>query len=348
MLVGERTNLTQRGGVMRHVVIDQAEMSMSVERACLVLRHPDWRRPESIPLKQLDSVVVQANISMNSGALMQLAAHGVRLQILPSRGQGQACYLTGPTHKDARRRLSQYAQALDQQVILQWARCVVRLRLRSQRLMLLKVAQIRRECAPALRLAAQQIAAIGSRLDQRVTVDAVRGAEGAATAVYFAAYQSVFAPALAFHSRNRRPPLDPVNVVLSLSYTLLHSVFAQAVQGAGLDPQIGALHSLAYGRDSLVCDLVELKRADLEWWVWRLFAEGVLRVEDFSFSQEQGQLPCHLGKAGRARFYQAFALIHQGLIADARRVAWLLAKRLDPQLLLPLQPQLEDDAEDWA
>jgi CRISPR-associated protein Cas1 len=333
---------------MKHLVIDQHDVVLSVERACLLIRHADWRRPESVPLHQLDTLILQARLSIDSAALCKLAEHGVRVQVVPSRGQGAACYLTGTFHKDARRRLNHYALALDEALTLQWAKRVVRLRLRSQHLMLLKAAEIRRELAPSLVVAAQHIKGISQRLDQRPNVDALRGSEGAATAAYFSAYQQLFASSLDFTDRNRRPPRDPVNVALSLSYTLLHSVFAQAVQGAGLDPQIGALHSIAYGRDSLVCDLVELKRADIEWWVWRLFAEGILRVEDFSMSEAQGHLPCTLGKAGRARFYSAFALIHQNLIQDARRAVWVLAKRLHPQLPIELTPQMDDLEDEWT
>ncbi len=80
---------------MRHVVIDQQDSFLSVERARLVIRHAEWPKPQSVPLAQLESVVIQSRTQLDSAVLSQLAAHDVRLQIVPARGQGEACYLVG-------------------------------------------------------------------------------------------------------------------------------------------------------------------------------------------------------------------------------------------------------------
>ena len=175
------------------------------------------------------------------------------------------------------------------------------------------------------------ITQLSSRLDAHATVEALRGCEGAAAALYFDAYQQLFAPAWGFVERNRRPPRDPVNVLLSLSYTLLHGIVAKAVQHGGLDPQLGVLHEVAYGRDSLVCDLMEMLRSDVEWWVWRLCASETMRVEDFSMSDAEGHLPCALGKAGRARFYQEFAAIQDVWMHDAVHIVRVVVRRLRPE-----------------
>lgn len=90
----------------------------------------------------------------------------------------------------------------------------------------------------------------------------VRGCEGRASAVYFGTFgQLLKHPDFQFTDRNRRPPLDPVNVLLSLGYTLLANAVETAVQIVGLDPYLGALHDVAYGRPSLVCDLMEEYRS---------------------------------------------------------------------------------------
>jgi hypothetical protein len=69
---------------------------------------------------------------------------------------------------------------------------------------------------------------------------------------------------LIFGGRNRRPPRDPANAVLSLGYTLLHFEAVRACYGAGLDPMIGFFHNLDFGRESLACDLVEPLRPRLD------------------------------------------------------------------------------------
>jgi CRISPR-associated protein Cas1 len=127
--------------------------------------------------------------------------------------------------------------------------------------------------------------------------------EGAAAAAYFQAFFQAFAPSLNVHQRKRRPPPDPVNAMLSLSYALLTSLAVQALWRTGLDPAIGFLHSLAHGRPALACDLIEPRRAEVDLWVQAQFRDRHLRAESFG---HDGSGACLLGKAGRAHFYPAW------------------------------------------
>lgn len=92
------------------------------------------------------------------------------------------------------------------------------------------------------------------------------GIEGSAAKAYFAAFPHLIlrSPAdFPFDGRNRRPPLDPVNALLSFTYTLLGNEIAGALESVGLDPAIGFLHALRPGRKSLALDLLEELRAPL-------------------------------------------------------------------------------------
>jgi CRISPR-associated protein Cas1 len=103
---------------------------------------------------------------------------------------------------------------------------------------------------------------MAERTQEMETLDQVRGCEGRAAAIYFGVFGNLLKnPDFNFTDRNRRPPLDPVNVLLSLGYTLLANAVETAVQVVGLDPYLGALHEVAYGRPSLVCDLMEEYRS---------------------------------------------------------------------------------------
>ena len=91
-------------------------------------------------------------------------------------------------------------------------------------------------------------------------LDAVRGLEGESTRNYFATFSLMVRgdrQTFAFQGRNRRPPLDPMNALLSFLYALLVSDCAAAAQGVGLDPQVGFLHALRPGRPALALDLME-------------------------------------------------------------------------------------------
>jgi len=107
---------------------------------------------------------------------------------------------------------------------------------------------------------------------------------------------------LNFHGRNRQPPRDPVNAVLSLTYTLLHAEAVLALYGTGLDPFIGFYHALNFGRESLACDLMEALRPQADRFVLALFRQETLTSDDFSKTDGA----CLLGKAGRSRYYAAY------------------------------------------
>jgi len=99
-----------------------------------------------------------------------------------------------------------------------------------------------------------------SRIEQAESIDRLRGIEGDAAAEYFGVFNELILSgdeAFAFHGRNRRPPLDCVNAMLSFSYSLLSRNCAAALESVGLDPYVGFVHTDRPGRESLALDLME-------------------------------------------------------------------------------------------
>ena len=160
--------------------------------------------------------------------------------------------------------------------------------------------------------------------DADLSLPRLNGIEGAAAAAYFAAFTQVFPPSLGFTGRNRRPPRDPVNAALSLAYTLLHFEAVQACWMNGLDPYVGFYHEPAHRRESLAADLIEPLRVHIDRWVWRLFADRDLRVEDFV--HDNGA--CLLKKEGRALFYARYETLAPPLRRLLRRYGLVVARRL--------------------
>lgn len=133
----------------------------------------------------------------------------------------------------------------------------------------------------------QAIVALNFSLDQlKVAKDLekIRGIEGEAAARYFGVFQHLLAEktGFVFDGRNRRPPRDGVNALLSFLYSVLGKDISGALQSVGLDPQVGFLHADRPGRDSLAQDLLEEFRA---WWVDRmvlsLINRGQISTKDF-------------------------------------------------------------------
>ena len=115
-------------------------------------------------------------------------------------------------------------------------------------------------------------------------LDVVRGIEGDAAARYFGVFGQLLSEksGFTFDGRNRRPPRDGVNALLSFVYSLLGKDISGALQGVGLDPQVGFLHADRPGRDSLAQDILEEFRA---WWADRLVLSlinrGQIKPQDF-------------------------------------------------------------------
>ncbi len=282
---------------MSSLYVDRRGVTLKADGEALVF-YENGERVGTVPLAPLARVFLRGDVSLSSSLLGKLGEHGIGVVVLSGR-KAQPTMLLARPHNDAARRLAQYRLSLDEAFCLRFARAVVEAKLRAQAAFLSE----RRACEArsrylltvVLRRLANSIAAV----DRQPSLAALRGVEGAAAAAYFEGFADLLPERLHFHGRNRRPPRDPANAVLSLGYTLLHAEAVLAIYGAGLDPFIGFFHAPDFGRESLACDLVEALRVEVDQHALTLFRSEKLRPEDFSTS-EGG---CLLGKAGRARFY---------------------------------------------
>lgn len=132
------------------------------------------------------------------------------------------------------------------------------------------------------------------------------GVEGNCAREYFAIFDRLILKQkddFKMTARTKRPPLDPVNAVLSFLYTILTSQYTSALEGAGLDSCYGFYHALRSGRSSLACDLVEETRCIIERLVLTMINLKTLNIKDFDF-QESGAVM--LNKDGRKKVLTAW------------------------------------------
>ncbi|MEN8129535.1 MAG: CRISPR-associated endonuclease Cas1 [Pseudomonadota bacterium] len=311
---------------MGMLLIDRKDIELRQERGTLLV-YERGRRSGSVPLRQLDRVVIQNRARLDTGLLGVLAEHGVGLIVLNPRFQKRTATLPAAKHGDVTRRINQYRRSLDEVWRCHWSRMLVSRKIRAQLRVLTYALEQRpdqrRVLIKALRELELRLA--GVRVEQELGRDSIRGIEGAAAAAYFRALSGLFPESLGFKGRNRRPPRDPVNACLSLSYTLLHSEAVMASYAAGLEPLLGFYHDPAYGRDSLASDLIEPLRPKVDAWVWQLFRVRELREEHFA--RDKGA--CLLIKTGRKHFYSAWAQTAPVLQRRLRRYTALLARSLE-------------------
>jgi CRISPR-associated protein Cas1 len=147
--------------------------------------------------------------------------------------------------------------------------------------------------------------------------DILLGYEGIAAKNYFAAFPALIANNdFPFSGRNKRPPKDEVNAMLSLSYTFLMNQVMCSAYICGLDPYYGALHDLDYGRQSLVLDVMEEFRPLIDNMVISLINRKEIRLEHFLYNtlpndedpeEENSVLPVSLTKDGMKIIITAFS-----------------------------------------
>ena len=168
-------------------------------------------------------------------------------------------------------------------------------------------------------------------------LDSLRGLEGAAATAYFGVFdQLILGNKAVFHftTRSRRPPMDPVNALLSFAYSLLSHDCASALESAGLDSYVGFLHRDRPGRSSLALDLMEeLRPCIADRSVLSCINNRIFQKSDFDY-RENGAV--FLNEKGRRTFLQRWqerkkdTLTHPFL---GEKIPWGLVPYLQAMLL---------------
>ena len=182
-----------------------------------------------------------------------------------------------------------------------------------------------------------QLKALLPQLLCQTDLESLRGLEGAAATAYFGVFDQLILgdkSIFCFKTRTRRPPLDPVNALLSFSYSLLSHDCAWALESVGLDSYVGFLHRDRPGRSSLALDLMEEFRPCIaDRFVLSCINNHIFRASDFDF-RENGAV--FLNESGRRTFLRRWqerkkdSLTHPFL---GEKVPWGLIPYLQAMLL---------------
>jgi CRISPR-associated protein Cas1 len=242
----------------------------------LTVRKPDGSE-ESVRLLDASHLCLYGNVQVSAQAIRGLAEREVPIFHL-TYGGWLTAVTTGLPHRNVELRAQQYRVADDSGAALAFARAFVAGKIRNQRTMLRRNA--RDDVAPALR----ELARLARRIQEVPGAQELLGVEGNAARAYFAHFGGLLRNPLEFdfRARVRRPPVDPVNALLSFLYSLLVKECVGALLAVGLDPYRGLYHRLRYGRPSLALDLAEEFRplvADST--VLTLVNNGMVGASDF-------------------------------------------------------------------
>ncbi len=228
---------------------------------------------------KLKQLLLFGNIEITHSALCQLMRYNIDTVFLTRYGRYLG-RLEPPESKNVFLHKKQYLLLDKPQFSLNIARSIVAGKLSNMATLLLRIKRTRKQFfAGDL---AQNIQKLLPKLAKADNIDSVRGYEGHGSAIFFKGFPYGFIENTDFRKRVRRPPTDPVNSVLSLLYTFLMNRVYAAVRIAGLNPYPGFLHSIDYGRYSLVLDLMEEFRTIVaDTLTLSLFNLKILQKDDF-------------------------------------------------------------------
>ncbi len=209
---------------------------------------------ERLHLFKVTQLVLFGNIGLTTPTIATLLRAGIDTVFMSIHGKYRGRLVAQDTKNIVLRR-AQFRRLDDPAFVLEAARTIVCGKLQNQRTLLLRTARATE--IPGSDQAALLLRKAREGSEKASTLEALRGYEGKGSAAYFRWLRQALKQDLGFNQRLVRPPPDPVNALLSLGYTLLGNAIQTAINIVGLDPYLGSLHVVDYGRPSLTLDLME-------------------------------------------------------------------------------------------
>ena len=213
-----------------------------------------------LPIHNIGGLVCFGNVLCSPFLLGHCGENGVAVSFLSEYGRFLA-RVDGPQSGNVLLRREQYRRADDGEKSADLARMFVLGKLNNVRTVLQRHLRDHPETEghPEIASLVQRLPQQMARLQNALGLEEVRGMEGDAAHSYFGVFNCLLSEktGFEFHERSRRPPLDPVNALLSFLYTILAHDCRSACEGVGLDPQVGFLHRDRPGRPGLALDLME-------------------------------------------------------------------------------------------
>jgi CRISPR-associated protein Cas1 len=246
-----------------------------------------------VPLHNLDAIACFGRIGVSAHLMAACAEEGVSLSLLSEYGRFRAA-IVGYTPGNVLLRRQQYRWADDPKATSEVARLILIGKIANCRTVLLRAIRDTTdvEKIDRMNIAAKRLSASLIEVQAADSTDRLRGLEGEAATHYFGVFndlRTVNDDAFRFRGRSRRPPLDPLNALLSFVYTLLLTDIRSACESTGLDAAVGFLHRDRPGRPGLALDLMEEFRPWLaDRFVFSLINRRQLNAKDFETQASGG------------------------------------------------------------
>ena len=329
---------------MPTIVISNPDYQLACEQTNFTLRS-NGKRIGRFPALMIERLVVHHGVEVSRKALDMLGAMGIPVTFLDLEGRVRS-RLIPPWKQDAAARLGQARALFDDGTRMLLARRWVDAKIANA------AAMVRRHAGnhpdPLLNEVIRDLRSLRASVARASAIDQLMGFEGAAGRIYFGVFGRMLrAPWAEFHGRNRRPPRDPVNAVLSYAYGILSHEVQSYAEANGLDPCIGYLHAPEAGRASLALDFMEPFRPVLgDRLTLRLINLGSLRPEHFlPDAQKAGIRITHEGRMELVKVFHDWSMECDEELAPGSSLqspGGLIAREMERFTLAAHQHQLRE------
>jgi len=251
----------------------------------------------------ISQLVVMGNVYVTTPTLHELMRRNIPVT-WQSYGGWFLGHTIGAGHANVELRTAQYKGSFDDSVCLKLARGWVQAKIRNSRTLLRRNWRADDEPESVL----TDLTRLADRAGRTRDISTLLGIEGAAAARYFGNFNAVLRDnggddPFDMNNRNRRPPMDPVNALLSFGYAMLTRTFVTVLSGTGFDPYRGFYHQPRYGRPALALDMMEpFRPLIVDSVVVTAINNGEVRPTDFVRSP----IGVALSDTGRKRFLGTF------------------------------------------
>lgn len=325
--------------------VQQPGAKVSLESERLVVTFPDDEGNQArrdLPLHDIERLIVSESVSVTTPALIETLRRDIPVSLVDSSGRFIGSFQPATPHHGASR-LSQYQRTLDPDFTLTISGRIVAAKIYNERRLLQRVAANRkaddRPVPPGIPWTLEALDRSMGAAAASDTLESLRGHEGIAAARYFSAWASLLPDEFPFERRSTRPPLNPVNAVLSFAATLVYNEMHAYLHTHGLDPALGMLHTTENGRWSLALDLMEPFRPVLaEALTLDLFSHRILSASHFE-SRDGG---VYLNREGRSKLLLQYEKrIERQFMSESVGHRTTLRQQLENQAIM-LKAALDD------
>lgn len=291
-----------------------------------------------VPLHNIQSIITMGYAGVSPALLGKCAEYGIIISFLSRSGRFLA-HTVGSYNGNVVLRKTQYRYSENEELCTAISKNIMIGKLFNSRGV---IERATRDYAASLDI--EKLKKVSNNLkcsidsiEQCKNTEQLRGIEGEGASRYFSVFDDLILQQkkdFLFNGRVRRPPTDPVNAMLSFSYTLLNSMMTSAIYCVGLDPYVGFMHKDRPGRTSLALDLMEeLRSVFADRFVITMINKRIINKNDF-FAKENGAI--YFTDEGKKKFLQAWQTKKQNIIMHPflkEKVEWGMVPYVQALLL---------------